>query len=62
MTPLAFNSLVPQNLRLRFQLALGALPLACMLLAFIPSYFFAQWLEKLEGIPAQTRQRLSRRR
>ena len=55
MTPLAFNSLVPQNLRLRFQLALGALPLACMLLAFIPSYFFAQWLETLEGIPAQTR-------
>ncbi len=55
MTPLAFNSLVPQNLRLRFQLALGALPLACMLLAFIPSYFFAQWLEKLEGVPAQSR-------
>ena len=55
MTPLAFNSLVPQNLRLRFQLALGALPLACMLLAFIPSYFFAQSLEKLEGVPAQSR-------
>jgi hypothetical protein len=55
MTPLAFNSLVPQNLRLRFQLALGALPLACMLLAFIPSYFFAQWLETLEGIPGQSR-------
>ena len=55
MTPLAFNSLVPQNLRLRFQLALGALPLACMLLAFIPSYFLAQWLETLPGIPAQTR-------
>jgi len=55
MTPLAFNSLVPQNLRLRFQLALGALPLACMLLAFIPSYFLAQWLETLQGIPAQAR-------
>ena len=26
-----------------------------MLLAFIPSYFFAQWLEKLEGVPAQSR-------
>jgi len=55
MTPLAFNSLVPQNLRLRFQVAVSALPLACMLLALGPSYFFAQWLEKLEGIPAQTR-------
>ena len=55
MTPLAFNSLVPQNLRLRFQIAVSALPLACMLLALVPSYFFAQWLEKLTGIPAQTR-------
>jgi hypothetical protein len=55
MTPLAFNSLVPQNLRLRFQLALGALPLTCMLLALVPAYFFAQWLEKLEGIPGQSR-------
>ena len=55
MTPLAFNSLVPQNLRLRFQLALGALPLACMLLSFIPIYFLAQWLETLQDIPAQTR-------
>jgi len=55
MTPLAFNSLVPQNLRLRFQVALSLLPVTCMLLALAPSYFFAQWLEKLEGIPAQTR-------
>ena len=55
MTPLAFNSLVPQNLRLRFQVAVSALPVVCMLLALVPSYFFAQWLEKLEGIPAQTR-------
>lgn len=55
MTPLAFNSLVPQNLRLRFQIAVGALPAACMLLALVPSYFFAQWMEKMEGIPAQTR-------
>lgn len=55
MTPLAFNSLVPQNLRLRFQLAISLLPVVCMLLALVPSYFFAQWLEKLEGIPAQTR-------
>jgi len=55
MTPLALNSLVPQNLRLRIQVALSALPLACMLLALVPSLFFAQWLEKLEGIPAQTR-------
>lgn len=55
MTPLAFNSLVPQNLRLRFQVAISLLPVAGMLLALIPTYFFAQWLEKLEGIPAQTR-------
>ena len=55
MTPLAFNSLVPQNLRLRFQVAVSALPLACMLLALVPSYFFAQWLERLQGIPAQSR-------
>jgi hypothetical protein len=55
MTPLAFNSLVPQNLRLRFQIAVSTLPLACMLLALAPSYYFAQWLEKLGGIAAQTR-------
>lgn len=55
MTPLAFNSLVPQNLRLRFQVAISLLPVACMLLALVPTYFFAQWLEKLEAIPAQTR-------
>lgn len=55
MTPLPFNSLVPQNLRLRIQVAISALPVVCMLLALAPSYFFAQWLEKLEGLPAQTR-------
>lgn len=55
MTPLPFNSLMPQNLRLRFQVAISALPVVCMLLALAPSYFFAQWLEKLEGLPAQTR-------
>ena len=55
MTPLAFNSLVPQNMRFRMQLAVSALPVLGMLLALAPSYFFAQWLETLEGIPAQTR-------
>jgi len=55
MTPLAFNSLVPQNMLFRFQLAISALPVVCMLLALTSSYFFAQWLETMEGIPAQTR-------
>lgn len=55
MTPLALNSLVPQNLRIRYQLAISILPVACMFLALAPSYFFAQWLENLAGIPAQTR-------
>lgn len=47
--------MLPPLLRPRFQLALSVLPVAMMLVAAVPSYFFALWLEKLPGIPAATR-------
>ena len=55
MTFLASNILVPPLMRPRFQFALSVLPVAMMLVAAVPSYFFALWLEKLPGIPAATR-------
>jgi len=55
MNPLALNTLLPQTIRLRYQLAISVLPVATTLLALVPSYFFANWLEQLAGIPAQTR-------
>ena len=55
MTLLASNILVPAVMRPRYQLAMSLLPVTLALLAAIPSYFFALWLEKLPGIPAATR-------
>ena len=55
MNPLALNTLLPQTMRLRYQLAISVLPVGMMLLALVPSYFFAIWLEQLEGISAHTR-------
>jgi len=55
MTFLASNILVPPLMRPRFQFALSVLPVAMMLVACVPSYYFALWLEKLPGIPAATR-------
>ena len=51
MSLLALNTILPQNLRIRYQLAVGVLPLGLMFASFLPLFVFASWLEATLGIP-----------
>lgn len=51
MTLLALNTVLPQSMRARYQLALGILPIGLMFGSFVPLWLFAPWLEAALGIP-----------
>lgn len=51
MTLLALNTVLPQSMRVKYQLAVGALPMGLMFASFLPLFFFASWLEARLGIP-----------
>ena len=51
MTHLAFNTVLPQSMRVKYQLVIGALPIGLMFLSFAPLFYIATWLETVAGIP-----------
>ena len=51
MPLLALNTALPQMMRVKYQIAIGALPLGLMFASFLPLFYFASWLEATLGIP-----------
>ena len=47
---LALNTLAPQIMRAKYQLAMGVLPIGLMFASFLPLWLFASWLERQLGI------------
>lgn len=50
MPLLAFNTVLPQALRGRYQLALAALPIGLAFASFLPLIFIGSWLESALGV------------
>jgi hypothetical protein len=51
MPHLALNTALPPLMRPRYQIALALAPIGLMFASFVPSFFFAFWLESALGIP-----------
>jgi hypothetical protein len=54
MNLLALNTVLPYSMRVKYQFAIGALPIGFMLASFLPLWRFASWLETGLGIPANS--------
>ncbi|MFM7625420.1 MAG: hypothetical protein ACKO7G_02935 [Gammaproteobacteria bacterium] len=54
MKLLALNTLVPQIMRAKYQLAISVLPVGLMLGSFLPLMIFSSWLQGRFGIPADS--------
>lgn len=54
MPLLALNTVLPQTMRVKYQLAIGVLPIGLMFASFLPLWLFASWLEARFGIPANS--------
>ena len=54
MPLLALNTVLPQTMRVKYQLAVGALPVGLMFASFLPLLVFGSWLEAALGIPANS--------
>ena len=51
MPLLALNTVLPQSMRIKYQLAIGALPIGLMFASFAPLWGLATWLEANQGVP-----------
>jgi hypothetical protein len=51
MSHLALNTVLPQMLRVKYQVAIGVAPIGLMFASFGPGFLFASWLEGALGIP-----------
>jgi hypothetical protein len=51
MTLLALNTVLLQSMRVKYQVALGVLPIGLMFASFLPLFAFAPWLEAALGMP-----------
>jgi hypothetical protein len=51
MPLLALNTVLPQSMRVKYQLAIGVLPIGLMFAAFLPLWQLGSWLESHLGIP-----------
>ena len=51
MPLLALNTVLPQSMRVKYQLAIGVLPIGLMFAAFVPLWHLGAWLESHLGIP-----------
>lgn len=51
MTLLAFNTILPQSMRAKYQWLVGTLPIGLMFAAILPLYFSLSWFEQTLGIP-----------
>ena len=54
MPLLALNTVLPQSLRVKYQLAIGIIPIGLMFTSLLPLWQFAGWLETSFGIPANS--------
>jgi len=54
MPILALNTVLPQSMRVKYQLAIGALPISLMFASFLPLWQFVGWLETYLGTPANS--------
>lgn len=54
MPLLALNTVLPQSMRVKYQLGIAALPISLMVASFFPLWWFAHWLEVYYGIPANS--------
>lgn len=54
MPLLALNTVLPQSMRVKYQLVIGVLPIGLMFASFVPLWQFAGWLEAHFGIPANS--------
>lgn len=52
MSLLALNTVLPQSMRVKYQLALGVFPLGLMFASFLPLFRLVPWLEAVSGTPA----------
>jgi hypothetical protein len=50
MPLLALNTVLPQTMRVKYQIAIGVLPLGLMFASFLPLIYFASWLEATLGM------------
>jgi len=51
MLPLAFNTLLPQSMRPKCQIALAILPIGLMFASFLPLFLLVPWFESAMGLP-----------
>lgn len=51
---LALNTVLPQSMRVKYQLAIAVLPLGLMFAAFLPLWQLGIWLESHLGIPVNS--------
>lgn len=54
MPLLALNTVLPQSMRMKYQLAIGVLPIGLMFAAFVPLWLLSSWLEAYYGIPTNS--------
>ncbi len=51
MLPLAMNTVLPQSMRVKYQLAIGVLPIGLMFSWFIPLFLMVPWLKLRWAFP-----------
>lgn len=51
MPLLALNTVLPQSMRVKYQLLVGALPVSCMLASLLLPWAMASWLDRQVGVP-----------